>query len=127
MEMAKLAGIDVPDFALIDAGKGKYWLQQTRFDCVGDRGRIHMISASGLLDASFREPSLDYIDLIKATRILCGIDEAKKLLRRAIFNYLVANQDDHSKNFAFLADDNDNWRLSPFYDVFIVHYLIMST
>ncbi|WP_258132704.1 HipA domain-containing protein [Aliivibrio sifiae] len=34
-----------------------------------------------------------------------------------MFNYITVNQDDHSKNFAFLADDNDNWRLSPFYDI----------
>jgi serine/threonine-protein kinase HipA len=60
---------------------------------------------------------LDYVDLIKATRILCGVEEARKLLRRALFNYLTVNQDDHAKNFAFLADDQDNWRLSPCYDI----------
>lgn len=75
-----------------------------------------MISASGLLDASFREPSLDYVDLIKVTRMMCGVREAKNMISRALFNYLICNQDDHTKNFAFLCDDN-NWRLSPFYDV----------
>ncbi|SJN58047.1 putative DNA-binding transcriptional regulator [Vibrio ruber DSM 16370] len=116
MTMAKNLGIEVPEFALIDAGDGQFWLQQTRFDCT-DKGRYHMISASGLLDASFREPSLDYVDLIKATRLLCNPDEARKMLKRALFNFLTVNQDDHAKNFAFLADDNDQWRLSPFYDV----------
>jgi serine/threonine-protein kinase HipA len=76
-----------------------------------------MISASGLLDASFREPSLDYVDLVKATRIMCVAADAKKLMQRARFTYLVCNQDDHAKNFAFLCDDKDNWRLSPYYDV----------
>ncbi|WMV73798.1 HipA domain-containing protein [Xenorhabdus griffiniae] len=76
-----------------------------------------MISACGLLDASFRALSLDYIELVKATRLLCGVEEAQKLLKRALFNYLTVNQDDHAKNFAYLADDTDNWRLSPFYDV----------
>ncbi|WP_226860634.1 HipA domain-containing protein [Dickeya dianthicola] len=55
--------------------------------------------------------------MVKATRLLCGVAEARKLLRRALFNYLLVNQDDHAKNFSFLADDQDNWRLSPFYDV----------
>ncbi|MCS4267114.1 MULTISPECIES: type II toxin-antitoxin system HipA family toxin [Serratia] len=117
MMMARQAGIEVADFTLIDIGKDRHWLEQERFDCVGDHGRRHMISASGLLDAPFREPSLDYVDLIKATRILCGVEEARKLLRRALFNYLTVNQDDHAKNFAFLADDQDNWRLSPCYDI----------
>lgn len=117
MMMARQAGIEVADFTLIDIGKHHHWLQQDRFDCTGEQGRWHMISASGLLDAPFREPSLDYIDLIKATRLLCGVDDARKLLRQALFNYLTVNQDDHAKNFAFLADDRDNWRLSPCYDI----------
>ncbi|ANE75336.1 type II toxin-antitoxin system HipA family toxin [Dickeya solani] len=117
MKIARQAGIDVADFELLPVGEGRYWLQQSRFDCVGETGRLHMVSASGLLDASFRAPSLDYVDLIKATRLLCGVTEARKLLHRALFNYLLVNQDDHAKNFSFLADDRDNWRLSPFYDV----------
>jgi serine/threonine-protein kinase HipA len=117
MGMAKRSGIEVADFDLIDAGKELFWLQQSRFDCVSAQGRYHMISVCGLLDAPFREPSLDYVELIRATRKMCGVDDARKLLRRAIFNYWTVNQDDHSKNFAFLADDQDSWRLSPFYDI----------
>uniref|UniRef100_UPI0036D974CD type II toxin-antitoxin system HipA family toxin n=1 Tax=Photorhabdus sp. RM322S TaxID=3342825 RepID=UPI0036D974CD len=117
MKIAERVNIEVSDFELFDAGNGQYWLQQSRFDCIGEQGRFHMISACGLLDAPFREPSLDYIELIKATRMLCNTNEAKKFLYRAIFNYLMINQDDHAKNFAFLADDNDNWRISPFYDI----------
>jgi serine/threonine-protein kinase HipA len=117
MTLANQCGIETANFELLRANDNKYWLRQDRFDCVGERGRLHMISASGLLDASFREPSLDYIDLVKATRIMCGAQEAKKLIKIALFNYLICNQDDHAKNFAFLCDDKDNWRLSPFYDV----------
>ncbi|MCJ8267951.1 MAG: type II toxin-antitoxin system HipA family toxin [Psychrosphaera sp.] len=117
MTMAKDVGIEVADFDLFDAGGGHFWLQQSRFDCVAAHGRYHMISACGLLDAPFREPSLDYVELIRATQKMCGTVEARKLLQRAIFNYLTVNQDDHSKNFAFLADDQNNWRLSPFYDI----------
>ena len=76
-----------------------------------------MISACGLLDASFRESSLDYVDLIKATRLLCGVNDAKQLVKRMLFNYIMVNQDDHSKNFSFLADDEDNWQISPCYDI----------
>ena len=37
--------------------------------------------------------------------------------RRAIFNLLASNQDDHSKNWAFLQDDQGRWSPAPFYDV----------
>jgi len=116
MQMARRLDMQVADFKLVDAGDGLFWLQHKRFEC-SEHGRYHMISACGLLDTSFKEPSLDYVDLIKATRLLCNLGEAKKLVKRALFNYLTVNQDDHSKNFAFLADDKDNWRLAPFYDI----------
>lgn len=117
MTLANQCGIETAPFELLNASDNRFWLRQDRFDCVGDKGRLHMISASGLLDASFREPALDYVDLIKATRLMCGVGEARKLIQRALFNFLICNQDDHAKNFAFLCDDNANWRLSPFYDV----------
>ena len=34
-----------------------------------------------------------------------------------MFNLYAANQDDHTKNWSFLQDDNGQWRLAPFYDV----------
>lgn len=117
MKLANACGIETPKFELFDAGNGRHWLKQERFDCVGENGRLHMISASGLLDASFREPSLDYVDLVKATQVMCGASEAQKFIKRALFNYFISNQDDHAKNFAFLCSDNDKWSLSPFYDV----------
>lgn len=130
LQMAQSLGIDVPKFELMDAGQGRYWLQLQRFDCpqpsddatsqksrLSVQGRYHMLSACALLDAPFRLPSLDYVDLIKATRLLCGVAQAQQLVKRALFNFLLVNQDDHSKNFAFLTDDANNWQLSPCYDI----------
>ena len=37
--------------------------------------------------------------------------------RRAVFNVIARNQDDHVKNIAFLMDRQGQWRLSPAYDV----------
>jgi serine/threonine-protein kinase HipA len=37
--------------------------------------------------------------------------------RRAIFNIIGRNQDDHTKNIAFLMDRAGNWKLSPAYDM----------
>lgn len=56
--------------------------------------------------------------MIKASRQLCKSPAAGQLqFRRAIFNLLSSNQDDHSKNWAFLQSDDGQWQPAPFYDV----------
>ncbi|PSF12340.1 type II toxin-antitoxin system HipA family toxin [Marinobacter fuscus] len=130
LQMAEQAKCQPPAWQLIEAphtSGAPAWLALKRFDYVADHadltgkhssGRLHMHSACGLLDADFRTPSLDYIDLIKASRQLCKSPAAGQLqFRRAIFNLLSSNQDDHSKNWAFLQQDNGQWQLAPFYDV----------
>ncbi|MEO1855581.1 type II toxin-antitoxin system HipA family toxin [Chromohalobacter sp.] len=123
LSMAASAGIDVPEWRLLTppaASAAQAWLATKRFDCATEdgRGRYHLHSACGLLDADFRLPSLDYEDLIKAGQVLCGSPRVgQALFRRAVFNLLAANQDDHSKNWAFLMDDAGQWSLAPFYDV----------
>lgn len=135
LQMAEQAKCQPPVWQLIDAppsSGAKAWLALKRFDYLpkeqglpADKtdsehqaGRLHMHSACGLLDADFRTPSLDYSDLIKASRQLCKSPAAGQLqFRRAIFNLFAANQDDHSKNWGFLQGDDGNWQLAPFYDV----------
>ena len=34
-----------------------------------------------------------------------------------VFNVVVRNQDDHTKNISFLMDENGKWKLSPAYDM----------
>ena len=67
----------------------------------------------------FRAPSLDYNELIKLTRVLTkNDDDVVEMYRRMVFNVLIDNQDDHTKNFSFIYDDvNRTYRLSPAYDI----------
>jgi serine/threonine-protein kinase HipA len=44
-------------------------------------------------------------------------DERRQLYRRMVFNVVARNQDDHTKNIAFLMDRSGQWRLSPAFDV----------
>jgi serine/threonine-protein kinase HipA len=37
--------------------------------------------------------------------------------RRMVFNVVARNQDDHTKNIAFLMDRQGNWQLAPAFDV----------
>ena len=126
LQMAERAQCQPPSWQLIEApacSGAAAWLAVKRFDYLANAnakgtGRLHMHSACGLLDADFRSPSLDYLDLIKASRQLCQSPAAGQLqFRRAIFNLFAANQDDHSKNWAFLQQDDASWQPAPFYDV----------
>lgn len=72
LTMAQRAGLQPVEWALFDAPQGRKWLGVKRFDWrSGTDGRQHVHSASGLLGADFRLPSLDYDDLIKAAKLLC--------------------------------------------------------
>ncbi len=124
LQMAEQAKCQPPSWQLIPAptsSGAKAWLAIKRFDylpALDKAGRLHMHSACGLLDADFRSPSLDYSDLIKASRQLCKSPAVGQLqFRRAIFNLFAANQDDHSKNWGFLQGNDGSWQLAPFYDV----------
>lgn len=122
LSMAKNAGIDEPEWKLFTApetSNAKAWLAMKRFDCSADNiGRYHTHSLCGLLDADFRQPSMDYEDLIKASQVLCNSPAVgKQQFTRALFNLFASNQDDHSKNWSFLMDDSGQWQIAPFYDV----------
>lgn len=110
--LAKQCGIDMPETKLLE---GKYFAIQL-FDRKGIE-RFHMHSASGLLHASHRYPSLDYLQLAKATMALTkNVKELGKLLTIMVFNVAIGNKDDHAKNFSYLYKNN-NWILSPAYDL----------
>jgi serine/threonine-protein kinase HipA len=110
---ARKAGLDMPQTELFE---GKYFGVK-RFDRKPDGAKIHMLSASGLLDASHRYPTLDYVELLKATLLLTrDFRELKKMFRLMCFNIFAHNRDDHAKNFSFLYDEG-KWKVSPAYDL----------
>lgn len=110
--VARNCGIDMPETKLFE---GNYFGTQ-RFD-IGENEKHHIHSASGLLYASYRYPSLDYMDLIKATLALThNMSEALKMFRQMVFNVLTYNKDDHAKKFSFILK-NGEWRLTPAYDL----------
>ncbi|MDC9575483.1 type II toxin-antitoxin system HipA family toxin [Pseudoalteromonas sp. GABNS16A] len=124
LHLAGKLGLEPPEWRLFEAPEqsgARAWLGVKRFHWVSHpqkAGRLHTNSACGLLDADFRTPSLDYEDLLKASRHLCRSPAVGKLqFRRAMFNLFACNQDDHSKNWAFLQDDAGEWVPAPFYDV----------
>lgn len=78
-----------------------------RFDRIadGEHGKIHMISAAGLLETSHRIPNLYYDILMKLTlQFTKSMEECEKLYRLMCFNYLY-------------KDWEERWVISPAYDL----------
>ena len=110
--LAKKCGINMPETKLFE---GKYFGVE-RFDRT-PCGKIHTISAAGLLNADYRVPCLDYGDLLQVCHILTkNMEEVYALFRQMVFNVAIKNRDDHAKNFSFQLV-NGEWRLSPAYDL----------
>lgn len=114
--LAKSAGIDMPETHLFESSKGAGWFGIRRFDRTS-AGKVHMATAAGLLHCDFRQPCLDYQTLMALTQRLAGAGDLEQMLKRAYFNFVIDNRDDHAKNFSFLMDGKGRWRLSPAYDL----------
>lgn len=115
--MARAAGIEMTETALLQGSGGRHFFGTRRFDREGRR-RLHMHTAAGLLHADHRFPSLDYDHLMQlCLRLNRDFREAEKLYRLAAFNVLARNRDDHGKNFSWLMDASGHWRFAPAYDL----------
>lgn len=110
--LAKECGIEMPETQLFE---GKYFGVQ-RFDRMPN-GKLHVVSVAGLIGADYRLPSIDYAHIFKVCAALThSVAEMWKVFRLMSFNYLIGNNDDHAKNFAFIYRDGE-WHLSPAYDL----------
>lgn len=116
--MAQAAGIEMSECRLHHEG-GRSHFMTRRFDR-DDRGRkIHMQSLGAMQHFDFNDPaSYSYEQAILTIRKLgLGMDVVEAQYRRAVFNVIARNQDDHVKNISFLMDRSGSWRLSPAYDI----------
>lgn len=110
--LAKECGIVMSETKLFN---DKYFGTE-RFDRT-TKGKIHTISAAGLLNANYRIPSLDYSMLLKLTLSLTrDMEQVIQMFRIMIFNIVISNRDDHAKNFSYQYRDG-SWKLSPAYDI----------
>jgi serine/threonine-protein kinase HipA len=117
-ELARRAGIEVPETRLLRLASTYHTFAARRFDRVGEDRRL-FASAMTMTGKRDREPA-SYIEIAEAIsdngapgRI--GTDLAQ-LFRREVFNVLVGHRDDHLRNHGFLRDP-EGWRLAPAYDL----------
>ena len=93
-----------------------------RFDRV-DGNKLHMQTLCGIAHFDFNMAgAYSYEQAFTIMRKLrLSKAEAAEQYRRMLFNVIARDQDDHTKNIAFLMGPEGKWKLSPAYDVIYSH------
>ena len=117
MRMAGEIGITVPQTQMLYDGNDWHYAIK-RFDRVEGR-KIHMHTLAGLTHIDFNEPGhYSYEQFWRIAKALTRDNSVNlEIFKRAVFNVIARNQDDHAKNFSFLMDESGKWSLSPAYDI----------
>ena len=116
-KLAKDCGIEMSECSLIEENGRAHFLTK-RFDRENGK-KVHMQTLCGLAHYDFRiHKAYSYEQAFSVMRLLrLPYSEAQEMFRRLVFNVVVRNQDDHTKNISFLMGENGKWRLSPAYDM----------
>jgi serine/threonine-protein kinase HipA len=117
LRLAKLAGIDSAQARIVMVQDQPVSMIR-RFDRTPQQNRIPYISGATLLQAN-RDDEHSYTEIIDVMRFMCEkfAEDARQLWRRLVFNHLITNVDDHLQNIGFLYSGNNQWRLSPAFDL----------
>jgi serine/threonine-protein kinase HipA len=119
-KMAGAAGINMTECRLYEEG-GRAHFMTRRFDRSDDGVKVHCASLFGIAHKPYSAPGThnhsyeNYFDVIDKLKLA---PFAKlEAFRRMAFNVLGCNRDDHTKNFGFLLNEEEQWDLSPAYDI----------
>lgn len=120
-ELARNAGINVPESVTGKFYSKKHTFLTKRFDRTPQGERIHFASAMTLLghtDGTNYSSGLSYLDLAEFIMQNGASPDAdlEELWRRIVFYISISNTDDHLRNHGFLLTDK-GWTLSPAYDI----------
>ncbi|WP_144393467.1 type II toxin-antitoxin system HipA family toxin [Pleionea sediminis] len=116
--MAKEAGITMMPCELIEEN-GRAHFVTKRFDRFDNGDKLHVQSLCAMDHLDFNmagahsyEQAFDVMMQLNLTK-----SEVVEQFRRMVFNVLARNQDDHTKNIAYVMNATGQWRLSPAFDV----------
>ncbi len=119
--MAQAGGIIMSACRLLHENGRAHFLTK-RFDRVGHEKR-HMQSLCGIAHYDYNAPgAYSYEQAFEVMRRLrLPKSDAIQQYRRMLFNVIARNQDDHTKNIAFLMDPDGRWHLAPAFDLIYAH------
>ncbi|MBU9888684.1 MAG: type II toxin-antitoxin system HipA family toxin [Candidatus Omnitrophica bacterium] len=116
--MALKSGIQMNSCRLLEEG-GRAHFMTRRFDRDAEGGKIHAQSLCAMAHYDFNaageygyEQAFGII-----LRLNLGHEAMQEMYRRMVFNVLARNQDDHTRNIAFLMGRDGAWRLAPAFDM----------
>lgn len=116
--MAVAAGIEMMPCRLYEEN-GRSHFMTRRFDRHDNGDKIHVQSLFAMLHLDNQLPGAhsyeQAMDVIE--RLGMGNVALEEQFRRMAFNVVGRNQDDHTKNIAYLMDKDGKWRLAPAFDV----------
>lgn len=98
---------------------GRAHFMTRRFDR-SDRGeKIHVQSLCAMMHFDFNQPEAwSYEQALQTMkRLTLPMTDIEEQFRRAAFNVIARNHDDHVKNIAYLMDKAGRWRLAPAFDI----------
>lgn len=116
-KLVKECGIEMAECSLIEENGRAHFLTK-RFD--REKGKkVHMQTLCGIAHYDYRlHRAYSYEQAFNVMRALkLPYSQAQEMFRRMVFNVIVRNQDDHTKNISFLMGDDGIWKLSPAYDM----------
>ena len=116
-KLATACGIQMTECSLLEENGRAHFLTR-RFDREGGR-KVHMQTLCGIAHYDYQlHRAYSYEQVFSVMRALrLPYSEAQEMFRRLVFNIVVRNQDDHTKNISFLMGEDGRWRLSPAYDI----------
>jgi serine/threonine-protein kinase HipA len=129
LELARRAGISVPENKLIDVASVKGLPEQAhtlessalavkRFDRMPDGGPVHMEDFAQVF-AEFPNNKYKFHSYANIAAVLwaeIGLDAVLEFVRRLVFTVVIGNADMHLKNWSLLYPDQRTPALSPGYD-----------
>ncbi len=116
--LAKKAGIEMSDSTLYEENNRFHFLTK-RFDRTDQGKKIHMQTFGALAGIDYKiQKASSYETLFRLMkRLNLNYKQLEQQYRRALFNIVARNHDDHVKNFSFLMDNKGKWQISPAYDI----------
>ena len=116
--MGIVRGIIMSECRLLEENVRAHFLTK-RFDRDPDARKLHLQSLCAIAHYDVNSPgTYSYEQAFQVNRELkLPYSDSDQLYRRMLFNVVARNQDDHTKNIAYLMDTDGEWRLSPAFDV----------
>lgn len=115
--MAREAGVAISECQLLEEG-GRAHFMTRRFDRQEGQ-KIHMATLCAMDHLDYRQIATHDYDQLFSVLERLGLPHASRVetFRRMVLNVMARNQDDHTKNFAFLLKEGGSWDISPAYDI----------